>query len=99
MNENLSWEKRPIVWDVNDKKHKLSTAYERSYRSSTAGNITYHGFADIGSPENHPVWQISATTYDDKGNLVSVKWAINSKGYPSGNYEFKWSDLSTYTFG
>lgn len=99
MENPLYWEKRPNVWDVNDRKHKLSTAYERNYRSSTQGNTTYHGFADIGSAEDLPVWQISQTNYDDKGNLISVKWAINDRGYPSGNYEFAWSKLSTYTFG
>lgn len=98
-NDPSFWEKRPNVWGYGDRKHRLSTPYERAYRSQVKGTVTYHGFADIGSAENQRVWQISATTYDADGNLVSVKWAINSKGVPSGNYEFSWAALETYTFG
>lgn len=93
------WEKRPAVWGIGDRKHKLSTPYERAYRSTVKGTVTYHGFADVGSAEDHGVWQISETTYDADGNLVSVKWAVNAQGQPSSNYEFAWASLETYKFG
>lgn len=93
------WEKRPKIWGGGDIKHKLSTSYERAFRSSYSGNYVYLGFADVGSLEDQPVWQISRNTYNSSGQLISVEWAINAQGIPSALYQFSWSQLNHLQFG
>lgn len=64
----------------------------------TGANLIYSGFAKPGSDESIAVWQIAKLAYDGTGNLLSMKYPVNSSGAVSSDFEFKWSDRASYSY-
>ena len=72
---------------------------EEAFRGEYSGtNLIYAGFARPGANEGTAVWQISQITYDGSNNPISITWPVNDSGMVSNDYEFAWSDRSTYTY-
>lgn len=56
-------------------------------------DIVYAGYAQPGSAETDPVWQIRKMDYDVNGNLVSVKFAEGTAAYDK-----IWANRTSYTY-
>jgi|GEM_PF-1449883 len=57
-------------------------------------NIIYAGYAQPGSEETDPVWQIRKMEYDGNGNLTSVKFAGGTAAFDK-----IWNNRDSYTYG
>jgi len=57
------------------------------------GNVTYVGYAEPGTGENEPKWQIRKFEYDEAGNLVAVKFAEGTIGFDK-----VWNNRTSYTY-
>lgn len=72
---------------------------EESFRGEYSGNnLIYTGYARPGASEDVAVWQISKIAYDGNGNPLSIKWPTTSDGRVSNDYEFAWTDRSSYNY-
>lgn len=60
----------------------------------SAGLPIYVGESLTGKLPNENAWRIKKISYDVSNNPVNITWANNSN-----NFEFKWENRSTYTFG
>lgn len=86
----LDTQLRPIQNSVDD----------LAFRGEYAGtNLIYKAFARPGASEGELVWQISFLSYDGSGNVVSIKWPLDSDGAFSNDYKFSWTDRASYTYG
>ena len=65
-------------------------AYRASYDAEN--NVIYEAWAATGSAEDSEVWQIVKHFWTG-GNLVKTSWANSS-----GEFAFKWSKKTTYTY-
>jgi hypothetical protein len=77
---------------------------DEAFRGQYSGdNLIYKGFARPGATEGSLVWQIAFLTYDASGNVLTITWPqklINglSVGPASNDYEFSWTDRTSYTY-
>lgn len=82
---------------------------DEAFRGQYTGtNLIYKGFARPGSDEGQPVWQIAFLTYDGADNVLTVKWPLRkvdpfnassaNTNAPSNDYEFSWTDRTSYTY-
>lgn len=82
------------------KYHNEQESYSRdvgfdialAYDSSS--NIEYVGKCYPGGSTSQAVWSIFKLTYDGSGNITLLRWADGSD-----QFNKKWSDYLTYTYG
>lgn len=86
--------------DIDNKGNLSQDSFlDEAFRGEYSGdNLIYKGFARPGTAEGALAWQIAFLTYDGSGNVLSIKWPINTFGAASREYEFSWTNRATYTY-
>lgn len=72
---------------------------DESFRGDYTGtNLIYKGFSRPGILESNAAWQIAKLAYDGNNNLISITWPQDSNGKASNDYEFVWTNRTSYTY-
>lgn len=71
-------------------------AYQGDNNSGTT--IIYKGWARPGSSTSAAVWQIQKLAYDGNGNVTSITWPQTTSGVASNDFQFAWSNRTSYTY-
>jgi len=105
MSINIS---RPRAF-LNTQGYVIPDSFENeAFRGEYTGdNLIYAGFARPGSDEGSLVWQIFKMAYSG-ANLTSITWPFrkvdpldlaSNNTVVSTDYEFSWTNRTSYTYG
>lgn len=87
-----------IQVDANFRDIPISDTYLAFRGDYTGTNLIYAGFARPGTAESDVKWQLRKLTYDGSNNLTKVEWPQNSAGGVSADFEFSWTDRTSYVY-
>ncbi len=91
---------RPKAYQTTDNVVIPDSMLDESFRGEYDGdnNLIFKGFARPGADEGLLIWQIAILAYDVNGNVLSIKWPLNSSGVASNDYLFSWTARAGYTY-
>ena len=96
----MSFSHRPHVYSDPNYALTQMSAGDQSFRGDYDGgtNLVYKGYAQPGSAETDPVWQIATLLYDGNNNVTEILWPELPSGVASNYYAFIWADRTDYTY-